>query len=229
MFVYRQWGLLVPDAERWGLRQCILGRYAWRVVIPIVMFGQTVAFQARSYRGAEPKYLTSKHGRRGEPGAECGRPAEALLYGYDAIEEGGEVVLVEGPGDVMRLAGGGDRGRGEVVSRQGETPAIARDSGGGENCGRVVRAVPVALLGAALTEEKAALLAAKRPGRVTVALDADQDPARSWAVAERLSAWGLEAGVGAWVGGKDAGAGARLERVASGVGLRERVTGRLGR
>lgn len=76
-FAKRQWGLSVADLVRWGCRYCFAGRYAWRVVIPITMGGRLVAFQARSYRNGEPKYLTSKFGKWGEPGAECGRPAEA--------------------------------------------------------------------------------------------------------------------------------------------------------
>ena len=213
-FARRQWGLSVADLHRWGVGYCAAGRYAWRIVVPVVLGGRLVAFQARSYRGGEPKYLTSKWGARGETGAECGRPAEAMLFNLDSVREGSDVVVVEGAGDAMRWAG------------------VAQAAAAAKNDGVALRGVnggtPVALLGTALTDEKAALLAAKGPGRVTAALDAGAER-ESRAAAEKLRAWGLAAGVASWVGGKDAGEGAMLEAVASRDGLAGRVAGRLGR
>ena len=218
-FARRQWRLSVPDLVRWGVGYCTRGRYAWRLVIPVVLGGRLVAFQARTYRGGEPKYLTSAHGKQGDPGAECGRPAEALLFNLDAVREGSDVILVEGPGDVMRIMWW------EGGSSVGGRGFSFRDRGGASD--ETVGSVSIALLGTALTDEKTALLAAKRPGRVIVALDRGAER-EALTVAEKLAAWGLQTAIGVWVGGKDAGSGARLD-VIGGGSLRDRVAGRLGR
>jgi hypothetical protein len=56
------------------------------------------------------------------------------------------------------------------------------------------------------------MIHAARPSRVVVALDAlDPDAQRrALTYVEDLQTWGLEATVGRWVGGKDAGSGAAL-------------------
>ena len=201
-FMARQWGLGPEDAERWGLGRARAGRYAYRVVIPVVMGGRAVSFQARSFRGAEPKYLTARSERLGDLPPECGRPASALLFNVDAARSGADVVLVEGAGDVMGFA------------------RRARS-----------RWVPVALLGQALTPQKLALLAALRPRAVAVALDAGEAEARrAQDHAADLSAWDVAPTVvmAQWRGAKDAGGGADLE-VVGGVSfarvVRERVGG----
>jgi DNA primase len=190
--------LTVDDLRRWGVLWCPRGRHAWRLIVPIVMDGATVQFQARSYRGAEPKY------RSGEIGVDAARPMDACLFNLDAVGEGDDVILVEGWADVARRS----------VATRGGVAACGDDAapGGG---------VPVALLGSALTEAKAALLAAKRPRSVTVALDADAVGA-GYAVADGLAAYlvGTDVRMGLWRGGKDAGSGARLEASAHWRGIR---------
>lgn len=202
-FASRQWGVTAHDLGRWSCGVCAAGRHAWRLVIPIVMGGNVVAFQSRSFRNGEPKYLTSQYGKQSDPWAECGRPAEALLFNLDAVTEGRDVVLVEGAGDAMAVA------RGEPRGRPGNAGGEAGRGAGPQQSDQHGRAVAVALLGVACTEEKAALLAARRPGRVTVAMDADAGE-RSAEIAEVLAMWGLDADVGRWSGGKDAGSGAAL-------------------
>ena len=222
LFCGAQWGLNVGVVDQMGLRYCIFGRYVWRIIIPIVMGGQGVAFQARSYRGGEPKYLTSKWGKRGDLGAECGRPAEALLFNLDAVQERSDVVIVEGAGDAMRWDSKGEICGGAAQSGQA--------SDGKGRAADKNATVAVALLGTALTGEKAALLAAKKPRRVIVALDAEPETAGAQRDAvETLWAMGLDAVEGRWVGAKDAGAGARLELVACAPGLVGAVARRLGR
>lgn len=104
-FAKRQWGISRADACWWELGWCTSGPHAWRIVIPIFMDGEPVGFQARATRGAEPKYVTSRHGPRTDPQAECARPAAAMLFNSDAIVRGEDVLLVEGAGDVMSLRG----------------------------------------------------------------------------------------------------------------------------
>jgi hypothetical protein len=100
-FMRVQWGLSREDAHRWDLGWTTSGRHSQRVVIPIHYRTHLVGFQTRSITGAQPKYLTSQHGPEADPQAECGRPANALLFNADAIQPGKPVVLVEGAGDVM--------------------------------------------------------------------------------------------------------------------------------
>ncbi len=196
-FLKRQWNLGLEDARVWGLGRCRRGRYAWRVVVPVVMGGLPVSFLARTVRGAEPRYLNARHGPPEDPAAECGRPAAALLFNADALREGCSAVLVEGAGDAMALA---------------RRPAFGF--------------VPVGLLGQVLTVQKTAALRAARPARVVVALDVGPAEARrAQGHAADLQAWGIDAAVGEWRGAKDAGAGAEL-KVLPAPTLRDRVLSR---
>jgi hypothetical protein len=234
-FLKRQWGLSTRDAEQWGLRYCVRGYHAWRIIIPITMHATVVGFQARSFRGGEPKYVTSKYGLRGEPFAECGRPAEALLFNIDAVQEGDDVILVEGAGDAMALDRNTSRRRpgaedSEAGCTAGSPDLSAEGPTGTSSSGQSSeRPVPVALLGLALTEEKAALFAAKQPGRVIIATDAEADAQRRGReMAQMLRAWNnIDVAIGQWVGGKDAGAGAQLQLVGGLRGLSALVHARM--
>lgn len=223
-FLTKQWGLTTRDAEFWELRYCVQGHHAWRIIIPIMMTGQLVGFQARSFRGGEPKYVTSQHGERGERFAECGRPAEAMLFNLDAVQEGDDVILVEGAADAMaldktesartRMAAETVQGRGAGCSGH-DREAVQIDDPTGDLVGGA-GTVPVAVLGLALTDEKAALLALRRPGRVIVAADEEPDAqARGRKMMLTLHPWGIDVTTGHWIGGKDAGTGARLRPTAS--------------
>jgi DNA primase len=149
------------------------------------MGGKPVAFQARTMdpKPTKPKYLTSRHGPKEDPKSECFRPASAILYNYDRIPEGGEIVLVEGAGDVM----GWHRGN---LAR---TPVAA------------------AMLGVSLTPEKLGLLIERRPSQITLAADAEPEAQKQAAalLADMLDN-DLPARLGSWEGGKDAGSGAAL-------------------
>lgn len=201
-FAERQWGLTLTDLVKAGVGWCVQGKHAWRIIFPILEDHKLIAFQARVIRSSAQwdssdrfaKYLTSRHGPASDPDNECGRPAEALLYGLDQIQPGDEVILVEGIGDVLAL-------------RKKATMAIA-------------------LLGTQLTSEKIALLRKRRPGRVIVGLDTQNETEGASIDAYRnLLAWGLDAATGKWTGGKDAGSGASLQ--VSVGGIAENVSRRL--
>ena len=198
IFIKAQWGLSRLDAIKWELGWSFAGRYRLRVIIPIIMDHRPVAFQARTIHPmGEPKYLTSKHGEYGTIDSECGRPARALLFNLDAAPSQSELMLVEGPGDVMQW-----------TKRRQDT-------------------IPFGLLGTALTPEKIGLIAIRRPRRVIVALDAEPEAQRrALAHVEDLEAWGIPAVLGTWSGGKDAGSGARLD-VKEALGLADQIRARL--
>jgi hypothetical protein len=181
-FAMRQWGLSVLDLRSWGCQWAMTGELAWRILIPIFLRTQPVAWQARSIGDVEPKYITSRYGKPDDPDAQCGRPASALLFNIDAVAKGGEVLLLEGAANVM------------VWHRRdkGRTPTA------------------VAILGVALTDEKLAMLTRLEPERVVVALDPGAEQ-RGRQHAERVCNWGMDAAIGRAVGAKDFGAGARLE------------------
>jgi hypothetical protein len=96
VFVHKQWGLTAKQAQEWALGYCLSGEYSGRIIIPIILFGMVVAFQARAFAGATPKYLNSK------VGIECARPMGSVLFNFTALGRGEQLLLVEGSGDVMR-------------------------------------------------------------------------------------------------------------------------------
>jgi len=153
-----------------------------RVVIPVQMGGMVVGFQARTIKdGVEPKYLTSSnvpsHGRP----AECGRPAAAMLFNADAIQRGRDLILVEGPGDVMAW---GVNHVIPAVGLMGVALTTEKIS--------TIRAAAPSLVVVALDAEP----------------DAQR---RAMIHVEDLRAHDVNAKLGCWVGAKDAGEGADLE------------------
>lgn len=77
----------------------ILGRWAFRMIIPVFMNGHMVNFAARAVSGQEPKYKNC-------PNARAPMPINDTIYGYDDFGEGETWVLVEGPLDKWRLGKG---------------------------------------------------------------------------------------------------------------------------
>lgn len=206
-FAQMQWGITAFDAQYWDLRYCTTGRHAWRIVIPVKLNGLPIAFLTRTFRNGNPKYLSSTHE------TEMGRPGEAILFNLDAVRPKQPVILVEGAGDVM---GHFSRNRDHVHNGQSAQIPGASD----------LPPVTVSLLGTRLTDEKAALLAAKHPGPIIVALDADMPDSESLDVMTMLFTWGLDARFGTWTAGKDAGAGGQLI-VSTTTGLSALVAKRL--
>ena len=183
-FLERQWGLTLKQAATWGLGYCLAGRYEGRIIIPIRMGGKVVAFQARSYNRREPKYLNSIAGPESDPKSECSRPTRAVLFNVDGVKPGEEILLVEGVGDVM----------GWHKNNPTRWPHA------------------IALLGMGLTPEKTAMLIALKPKRIIVGLDAEREALkRAKEYVRTLSGHHLDAVVGMWEGGKDAGSGATLK------------------
>ena len=182
-FLAKQWGLTMTQAERFGLGYSLAGRYEGRIIIPIKMGGKVVGFQARSYRGKEPKYLNSIAGPESDPESECSRPTRAVLYNIDGVPLWSEILLVEGVGDVM----GWHK----------------------NNLSRMPQAV--AIMGMRLSPEKIRMLRELKPNRIIVGLD--NEPAsykRAREYAQELVLNDLPGVVGKWEGGKDAGSGAEL-------------------
>lgn len=79
------------NLERWGIGYALAGKYADRVIIPVECAGSR-SFVARRMGDKGPKYLTPGEGWD-----------DRLLFGYDALETGGQVVAVEGVFDAIRV------------------------------------------------------------------------------------------------------------------------------
>jgi DNA primase len=76
-----------------GLYYCGHGHFTYRIIVPILLGGKCVSFQARSILSdVKRKYLNPK-----------GNPLSRILYNYDRCEREQEVVLVEGVFDVFNL------------------------------------------------------------------------------------------------------------------------------
>ncbi len=88
----RRRGFQRETSRAWGLGWCRVGRYAGRVIIPVDCPGGR-SFTARDTTGAqEPRYLNP-------PGVNHGK----LLCGWNLAPVSGDVVLVEGPLDAMKM------------------------------------------------------------------------------------------------------------------------------
>lgn len=74
------------------LYYCSEGWFGGRIIIPVTFGKKPVTFQARSVGNHERRYLFPK-----------GSASSRILYNYDNIQHGEDLVIVEGPFDVMRL------------------------------------------------------------------------------------------------------------------------------
>ena len=93
--------------KKFKLRVFTSGYYEGRLYIPFYMNKKLVFFQARDLLGKEEwlkrhkrnkkyvKYLNPK-----------GIPKSQIVFNYDSIKEGSEVIIIEGPFDAMTIKGG---------------------------------------------------------------------------------------------------------------------------
>lgn len=192
LFAKRQWNFSVSQLMKMEWGYITNGFHKDRIFIPVHMNNQMVSFQTRTIvPDCVPKYRNARKGdSRDDEKAECGRAGEAILYGYDRLREGETAILVEGAADV-------------------EAHNLNPDALGSA----------IGALGVALTSEKIALLANKKPKAVVIGFDADAE-AKIEKFIEPLFAWGFNVEIGKWVGGKDAGSGATLSRVSLDIGRR---------
>jgi hypothetical protein len=96
--------------EKYKLMAChTSGKYRFRIIIPIIMKGQTVSFVGRDITGkAEKKYLYC-------PNTESIIPRRQTLYNIDNLKTK-TAVIVEGPTDVWRIGDGAIATLGTSVS-----------------------------------------------------------------------------------------------------------------
>lgn len=74
-----------------------LGRYKFRIVIPIYMHRQLVSFTCRDITGEQdPPYKMAS-------ADEALLERNKVIFNYDSIPKGGNAMLLEGPMDVMKL------------------------------------------------------------------------------------------------------------------------------
>jgi len=90
---------------------CLSGRYAGRLILPAHQFGALAFFQGRAMGDSFPKYLSPS-----------GRRASGVVFGLDEAIGVSEVLVVEGPLDVLTLA---QRGY-NAVSLLGKELSIAQ-------------------------------------------------------------------------------------------------------
>ena len=86
-------GILPTTAAAYRLGFCLSGDYAGRLIFPAHVQGEVVTFQGRSRGGEEPKYRGPAIGGGKKP-----------LYGLDEATGAREVLVVEGPTDVVSAA-----------------------------------------------------------------------------------------------------------------------------
>lgn len=92
------------DAEQlarlWDIKMTgPVGRYKFRIYIPIKFQGYTVSFTCRSYVNSDIRYLSC-------PSSQEKIPHKQILYGIDEVPNRNRIVVVEGCTDVWRLGPG---------------------------------------------------------------------------------------------------------------------------
>jgi len=77
-----------------------LGKYKFRIIIPVFIDRRLVSFTARDITGQqEPPYkMASKK--------ECLLDRKDLIFNLDTVDVGGDAILVEGPMDAMKMGDG---------------------------------------------------------------------------------------------------------------------------
>lgn len=171
--------------RQWGLRREDMARAGWGYVFhPAMAIVMPVRLRGQPV-AFQLRFLAPAPGRAkyrtSSPDRHGGMRIGDVLAGIDAVRPGERVVLVEGIADAVRYNRDHDERR------------------------------AVALCGQALTPARLALLRAAAPSELVVALDADAEE-RTCELLAGIRAADLAPCVrrGTWVGGKDAGAGARL-------------------
>lgn len=87
---------IVPEYDLRGVHQ--FGKYAWRIIAPIVVDGHIVNFVARDVSGvADNRYLAC-------PDEQAILPRNEILYNIDTVRD--SVIVVEGVTDVWRMGPG---------------------------------------------------------------------------------------------------------------------------
>lgn len=75
------------------------GRFPYRIGIPVYEHHKLVNMTARDITGLQPqRYLSLRNDEAVVPIKEC-------VYNYDALQENGNILVVEGPSDVWRIGG----------------------------------------------------------------------------------------------------------------------------
>jgi DNA primase len=85
------------DIERYKIGYCGLGRYKWRIIVPVFEDSEIVYFIARSmYKNLFPSYQN--------PGVEeCGVGKDSVVFNIDRARELGRAVICEGVFDAIRV------------------------------------------------------------------------------------------------------------------------------
>jgi DNA primase len=90
-----------PEAieAKYGVKESgPLGKYKFRLIIPVYFKKELVSFTSRDYTGkGEPKY-------KAQPVDEAMIPVSDCLYNIDTIKD--DILIVEGPADVWRMGDG---------------------------------------------------------------------------------------------------------------------------
>jgi DNA primase len=81
--------------EKYRVGYCGLGKYRWRIVIPVFEDGRVVYWVARSIYNTEPIYLYPEVER------------EAVIFNIDRARELGQAVITEGALDAIRVGDDG--------------------------------------------------------------------------------------------------------------------------
>lgn len=85
-------GFTRDDISSYNLYYCVTGRYKFRVIIPVTMFGDIVGFQGRSISATVEKKYDNP------PGCDFG----SLLFNFDTALSYETIILVEGVFDAIK-------------------------------------------------------------------------------------------------------------------------------
>lgn len=88
--------------EKYDLRYCLVGEFAWRLIVPIYHEGRLVSWTGRAIRpDTEPRYKTLSDKPGKSPRALVS--VKRLLYRQDELKAGGHILAIcEGPFDAIK-------------------------------------------------------------------------------------------------------------------------------
>lgn len=92
--------MTAEDVSKYSVGYCGLGKYKWRIIIPVTENGKVIYFVARTFMNEKPVYKNPTK-------EEYGIGSEEIVFNIDGARKQGQAVVCEGVFDAIRVGGDG--------------------------------------------------------------------------------------------------------------------------